>query len=200
MAQAADMLIRISAERTQPVAGSAATKGSDPRHFDGRLDLLRVISELVAAGGGDVAATDKPTQETETGSWQREVPIMIGDVTQVVIEVEDQERAKAFWTQTLGFELARDAPYGEERWLEVRTPDKAVVVVLDFARGRGRPRPTRAFRPPTYPAGACRAALRLVVAVRGPRRQQVRPDPPRPVAQQPTCRGHGSDVGVERIS
>jgi len=146
------MLIRISAERTQPVAGSAATKGSDPRHFDGRLDLLRVISELVAAGGGDVAATDKPTQETETGSWQREVPIMIGDVTQVVIEVEDQERAKAFWTQTLGFELARDAPYGEERWLEVRTPDKAVVVVLDFARGRGRPRPTRAFRPPTYPS------------------------------------------------
>src|SRR6266496_653178 len=57
VAQAADMLIRISAERTQPVAGSAATKGSDPRHFDGRLDLLRVISELVAAGGGDVAAT-----------------------------------------------------------------------------------------------------------------------------------------------
>ena len=64
---------------------------------------------------------------------------MIGGVTQVVIEVQDQERAKAFWTQTLGFELAQDASYGEERWLEVRTPDKAVVVVLERRKG---PRPT----------------------------------------------------------
>lgn len=64
---------------------------------------------------------------------------MIGGVTQVVIEVQDQERAKAFWTQTLGFELAQDAPYGQERWLEVRTPDKAVVVVLERRQG---PRPT----------------------------------------------------------
>jgi len=58
-----------------------------------------------------------------------EVPIMIGGVSKVVIEVENQERAKAFWVETLGFELAQDAPYGQERWLEVRTPDKAVVVV-----------------------------------------------------------------------
>jgi predicted enzyme related to lactoylglutathione lyase len=64
---------------------------------------------------------------------------MIGGVTQVVIQVEDQERAKAFWTQTLGFELAQDAPYRAERWLEVRTPDKAVTVVLDPRKG---PRPT----------------------------------------------------------
>jgi predicted enzyme related to lactoylglutathione lyase len=64
---------------------------------------------------------------------------MIGGVTKVVIEVEDQELAKAFWTQTLGFELVQDAAYGEERWLEVRTPDKAVVVVLGLRKG---PRPT----------------------------------------------------------
>ncbi len=64
---------------------------------------------------------------------------MIGGVSQVVLEVEDQERAKRFWTETLGFELAQDAPYGEERWLEVRTPDKAVVVVLAARKG---PRPT----------------------------------------------------------
>jgi len=64
---------------------------------------------------------------------------MISGVAKVVIEVEDQERAKGFWTQTLGFELVEDAPYGEERWLEVRTPDKAVTVVLDQRRG---PRPT----------------------------------------------------------
>jgi lactoylglutathione lyase len=60
---------------------------------------------------------------------------MIGGVTQVVIEVEDQERAKAFWVETLGFELAQDAAYGAERWLEVRTPDKAVTVVLDLRKG-----------------------------------------------------------------
>ncbi len=64
---------------------------------------------------------------------------MIGGVTQVVIEVDDQERAKAFWVETLGFELAHDAPYGAGRWLEVRTPDQAVVVVLDLRKG---PRPT----------------------------------------------------------
>ena len=64
---------------------------------------------------------------------------MIGGISQVVLEVEDKERAKRFWTQTLGFELTQDAPYGQERWLEVRTPDKAVTVVLDLRQG---PRPT----------------------------------------------------------
>jgi predicted enzyme related to lactoylglutathione lyase len=67
------------------------------------------------------------------------VPIVIGGVSKVVIEVEDQERAKRFWTQTLDFEVVQDAPYGEERWLEVCTPDKAVAVVLDVRKG---PRPT----------------------------------------------------------
>jgi predicted enzyme related to lactoylglutathione lyase len=64
---------------------------------------------------------------------------MIGGITQVGIEVEDQDRALAFWTEQLGFELVQDAPYGNERWLEVRTPDKAVVVVLGLRQG---PRPT----------------------------------------------------------
>jgi predicted enzyme related to lactoylglutathione lyase len=71
---------------------------------------------------------------------------MIGGVAKVVVEVEDQERAKAFWTRTLGFEVAQDVPYGEERWLEVRTPDKAVVVVLDQRKGE-RPTP----RDPSLP-------------------------------------------------
>jgi predicted enzyme related to lactoylglutathione lyase len=66
------------------------------------------------------------------------VPIVISGVSQVVIEVEDQDRARVFWTETLGFELVQDAPYGRERWLEVRTPDRAVVVVLDLRTG---PRP-----------------------------------------------------------
>jgi predicted enzyme related to lactoylglutathione lyase len=63
---------------------------------------------------------------------------MIDGVSKVVVEVEDQERAKAFWSQTLGFEVVQDTPYGKERWLEVRTPDRNVVVVLDARKG---PRP-----------------------------------------------------------
>src|SRR5512132_3725969 len=65
---------------------------------------------------------------------------MIGGVTQVVVEVEDQERAKGFWTEQLGFELAQDTPYGQERWLEVRTPDQAVTLVLGLRQGE-RPTP-----------------------------------------------------------
>jgi len=65
---------------------------------------------------------------------------VIGGVTQVVIDVEDQDRAKRFWTEQLGFELVQDAPYGQERWLEVRTPDQAVVLVLGLRQGE-RPTP-----------------------------------------------------------
>jgi lactoylglutathione lyase len=61
---------------------------------------------------------------------------MIRGINQVVLEVEDQDRALAFWTETMGFELVQDAPYGEEgRWLEVRTPDRAVTVVLSMRNG-----------------------------------------------------------------
>jgi hypothetical protein len=45
------MLIRIWIERTHPLAGTAATERSEPAHFDGWLELLRVVSELVAAAG-----------------------------------------------------------------------------------------------------------------------------------------------------
>jgi lactoylglutathione lyase len=47
-----------------------------------------------------------------------------------VIEVEDQDRALGFWTETLGFELHQGTAHGEERWVEVRTPDEGVIIVL----------------------------------------------------------------------
>jgi lactoylglutathione lyase len=65
----------------------------------------------------------------------QEVVPMIDGVTQVVVKVEDQDRAKRFWTEQLGFELAQDTPYGQERWLEVRTPDQAVTLVLELRQG-----------------------------------------------------------------
>ncbi|HZD03033.1 MAG TPA: VOC family protein [Actinomycetes bacterium] len=60
---------------------------------------------------------------------------MINGVSKVVVEVEDQDRAKEFWTGTMGFEVVQDSPYGEERWLEVRTPDKNIIMVLSVRRG-----------------------------------------------------------------
>jgi len=65
---------------------------------------------------------------------------MITGVGKVVIEVQDQERAKAFWTEIIGFELVQDMPYQQERWLEVRSPDRAIDVVLEL-RGDGRDHP-----------------------------------------------------------
>jgi len=96
----------------------------------------------MAAGG----CSRQPVWRARLSIIKQEVPIVIGGVSKVVIEVEDQERAKKFWTETLGFEVAQDAPYGQEQWLEVRTPDKAVVVVLDVRKGE-RPTP----RDPSLP-------------------------------------------------
>jgi lactoylglutathione lyase len=55
---------------------------------------------------------------------------VIRGVSKVVIDVEDQERAKGFWVETMGFELVQDAQYGEERWLEVRPTDRALNIIL----------------------------------------------------------------------
>jgi predicted enzyme related to lactoylglutathione lyase len=71
---------------------------------------------------------------------------MIRGISQVVLEVDDQDRALAFWTESMGFKLVQDAPYGEERWLEVRTPDGAVTVVLSLRQGE---RPTAPEELPT---------------------------------------------------
>jgi hypothetical protein len=49
------MLIRISVESSQPLTGSAASDEAGPLYFDGWLELLRVVSELVspARSGGE---------------------------------------------------------------------------------------------------------------------------------------------------
>ena len=64
-------------------------------------------------------------------------PVIEG-VSKVVIEVDDQSRALGFWTDMLGFELHQDTPYGDERWFEVKTPDKGLILVLSPRRS-GRP-------------------------------------------------------------
>jgi catechol 2,3-dioxygenase-like lactoylglutathione lyase family enzyme len=54
---------------------------------------------------------------------------MISGVSNIIIPVDDQGRAKAFWTETIGFEVLVDAPYREERWIEVRSPDGVGLVL-----------------------------------------------------------------------
>jgi hypothetical protein len=43
------VLIRLWIEGSQPLTGTAATDGSEPLRFEGWLELLRVVSQLVAA-------------------------------------------------------------------------------------------------------------------------------------------------------
>ena len=55
---------------------------------------------------------------------------MISGVSKVVVPVDDQQRAKEFWVDRLGFELRRDDSYGEERWIEVSPPRQDLVLAL----------------------------------------------------------------------
>ena len=59
---------------------------------------------------------------------------MLRSVRSVSIYVGDQDRAKQFFTEALGFELIQDTPMGEgpgaERWIEVVPPDRNTILVL----------------------------------------------------------------------
>ncbi|HEV8526461.1 MAG TPA: VOC family protein, partial [Actinomycetes bacterium] len=65
---------------------------------------------------------------------------MLNSVRSVGIYVGDQDRAKKFFTDTLGFELLQDTPMGEgpgaARWIEVAPPDRGVILVLFTADGQ----------------------------------------------------------------
>jgi lactoylglutathione lyase len=70
---------------------------------------------------------------------------MIRGVNQVVLEVDDQERAKKFWSEVMGFEVVEDAPYGEERWIAVLTPDGRTRLVLGKRTAEAREAPSEAL-------------------------------------------------------
>jgi lactoylglutathione lyase len=59
---------------------------------------------------------------------------MISAVDKININVRDQDAARRFWTETMGFSLVTDEPIGREpsgaRWIEVRPPHSAVTLVL----------------------------------------------------------------------
>jgi lactoylglutathione lyase len=55
---------------------------------------------------------------------------MIDSVATVCIFVNDQDRAKAFYTDKLGFEVREDAPMGESRWIAVAPKGARTEVIL----------------------------------------------------------------------
>jgi predicted enzyme related to lactoylglutathione lyase len=55
---------------------------------------------------------------------------VISGISQIIVPVEDLDRAKQFWTERMGFEAARDETYGDERWVEVQPPGAAPRLVL----------------------------------------------------------------------
>ena len=74
---------------------------------------------------------------------------MISAVAKIVVPVDDQERAKAFWTEAVGFEPVRDETFGDERWIEVAPPGGGPVLVLS---PRSEDRPEAADELPHSPA------------------------------------------------
>ena len=65
------MLIGVWVERSQPLAGTAATGDLEPRRFDGWLELLTVLSELLAPSAGeDQDATAEPSPGGRMGADQ----------------------------------------------------------------------------------------------------------------------------------
>ncbi len=55
---------------------------------------------------------------------------MINHLKFVGIPVSDQDRALAFYTGQLGFEIATDQPLGAQRWIELRIARSTTRVVL----------------------------------------------------------------------
>ena len=59
---------------------------------------------------------------------------MISTARSVGIYVGDQDRAKEFWSNTMGFEVLQDVPMGEgdslPRWIEVAPPGRKIILVL----------------------------------------------------------------------
>ncbi len=66
---------------------------------------------------------------------QTPTPFPITDVLTVAVPVSDQDRALAFYADTLGFQTRRDMSLPQfGRWIEVAPPGAAVTIALVPAR------------------------------------------------------------------
>ena len=53
-------------------------------------------------------------------------------VSKIVVGVQDQRRAKKFWSEVIGFEITTDVPYDDKgnRWVEVTSADGETALIL----------------------------------------------------------------------
>ena len=65
---------------------------------------------------------------------------MISGISKVVLPVDDQARAREFWTKRMGFGLRGEESHDHERWIEVSSPGGSPVLVLS-RRTQHAPRP-----------------------------------------------------------
>lgn len=61
---------------------------------------------------------------------------MIKGVKFISIPTRDQNRALKFYTDSLGFRVVTDQPFGEQRWIELRIPGAETGIVLFTPHGQ----------------------------------------------------------------
>lgn len=54
---------------------------------------------------------------------------MISGIDKITLATRDQDAARTFWTDRIGFEVTKDETYGDERWIEVTAPDGTTLVL-----------------------------------------------------------------------
>lgn len=60
-----------------------------------------------------------------------EKKVQLRSMASVILSVGDQDRALAFYVETLGMEKRMDVPFGQgARWVEVALPGSAVTIAL----------------------------------------------------------------------
>jgi lactoylglutathione lyase len=86
---------------------------------------------------------------------------MINDVLTIGVPVSDQDRALAFYRDTLGFRTVRDTPLPQlgGRWIEVAPPSGNVTIALVKARPGVAVGAETGIRFTTADAGAAHAEL-----------------------------------------
>ena len=88
----------------------------------------------------------------------------ISQVRTIAIPAADQERSLAFYTDVLGFEKTRDAPFGPgQRWIEVSPPGGGATVAIP-PLGDSTPGVDTGIRFETRDAEADHAALQAAGA------------------------------------
>ena len=61
---------------------------------------------------------------------------MIKQLKFVSVPTRDQDRALAFWTGKMGFNVATDQPMGTQRWIELSIPGAQTGIVLFTPEGQ----------------------------------------------------------------